>query len=135
MKYLNFLTNAFAIINNQQNLHTIDILKSDLTNILTNPLTSDIYSDYMELSLNTSEEEDVLVKKFKGKKNYLRQLNKIRFMKNIKIVKDLKLINDIYQFKNDVVTVETKCSLYVFFAKNPIEFGISSDYILNAFYE
>jgi hypothetical protein len=131
MKYLTFLTNALAITNSQTTLSNVDTLKNDLTNILEKPLTSEIYSNNMELSLNSSEEENLLVKKFKGKKKYLRQFNKLRLIKNIKIVKDLKLINDIHQFKKDVITVETKCSLYVFFAKNPIEFGISSDYILN----
>ena len=132
MKFFTFLTNALAITNSHPSLSTVDTLKSDLTNILEKPLTHDIYTNNVKLCLDSYHDSDnSIVKKFKGKKNYLRQLNKLRVMKKIKIVKDIKLNSNIYEIDENIINVESICSLYIFFAKKPLNIGISSNYILN----
>lgn len=137
MKFFSFLSSALAITNDSQinKLSTIDILRNDLTNILTTTSTPEIYSNNINLCLNHCEEGnydgDSIVKKFKGKKNYLRQLNKLRVMKKIKIIKDINLISNIYEIEKNVINVESRCDLSVYFAKNPLIVGISSNYILN----
>lgn len=137
MKFFSLLTNIFAITDGKiDRLYTIDILKNDLTNILTTTSTPEIYSNNMNLCLDFNEETDFcndsIFKKFKGKKNYLRQLNKLRAIKKIKIVKNISLISNIYEIDKNVINVESKCDLSLYFTKNPIVIGINSNYFLNS---
>ena len=135
MNFFNLLTNVLAITNSGGGLSTIDALRHDLTNILTTSLTPEIYSNSVQLCLNHCEEGnydgDSIVKKFKGKKNYLRQLNKLRAIKKIKIIKDINLISNISEIDKNVINVESRCDLSVYFTKRPLILGISSNYILN----
>ena len=136
MKFFSLLTNIFAITDGKiDRLYTIDILRNDLTNILTTTSTPEIYSNTINLSLNPYEEsiydDDNIFKKFKGKNNYLRQLNKLRAIKKIKIIKNISLISNIYEIDKNVINVESKCDLSLYFTKKTIVIGINSNYFLN----
>ena len=53
-------------------------------------------------------------------------------MKKIKIIKDIKFISNIYDIDENVINVESRCDLSVYFTKKPLIIGISSNYILNS---